>query len=100
MTAPLCVLCGKPIRAREAASSYRIDGECLGFTCEIHLTKHFHDACVIRPDGVNEVARAQVLDYLEQVTFTQSDDKRLREQNMERLQKIEALRRWRGGTSS
>lgn len=62
------------------------------------LTKHFHDECITRPDGVNEVARAQVLDYLEQVVVTASDEKRLREQNRERLQKIDALKRWREGS--
>lgn len=90
-----CCLCGKPIRAGEAHSTYRVEGDCKGFSCSFDLRKAFHNLCLTSEEGVNEVARAQVLDYLEAVQFNESVLDDLKSQNLERAKKLLKQREWR-----
>ena len=92
---PNCCLCGKPILAKDPHSSYRVEGECKGFSCTFDLHKAFHNECVTREEGVNEVARAQVLDYLEAVQFNGSVIEDLKSQNLDRARKILKQIEWR-----
>lgn len=90
-----CVLCGKPIRAAESYSSYRVEGDIKGFARRIDLEKRFHNACVTQERGINEIARAQVLDYLEAVAFNTSVLENLKSQNLDRAKKIVSELTWR-----
>ena len=90
-----CVLCRDLIGDDETVSSYRVEGQCVGFTCEIDVTKYFHDQCLTQANGVNEIARSQVLDYLEQVDVSPAEEEKLRDQNLERVKKLAALKKWR-----
>lgn len=90
-----CCLCNKPIQAKEPHSTYRVEGECKGFSCSFDLQKAFHNDCLTRKDGVNEVARAQVLDYLEAVQFNESVIDDLKSQNLQRAEKLIKQREWR-----
>lgn len=90
-----CVLCGKPIAALEEFSTYRVEGDIKGFARHLDLTKAFHNECLTRETGVNEIARAQVLDYLEAVSFNSSQLENLRNQNLDRAKKITREMKWR-----
>lgn len=91
----ICCLCGKSVHSAENCSSYRIEGEVKGFAAGIDLRKVFHNECLTREKGVNEIARAQVLDYLEAVQFNESIVDDLKSQNLERAQKLLKQREWR-----
>ncbi len=97
MTAPklTCCLCGKPIKDKEPHSSYRVEGECKGFSCSFDLQKAFHNECLMKEEGVNEIVRAQVLDYLEAVQFNQSIIEDLKNQNLQRAKRIVKQIEWR-----
>lgn len=90
-----CCLCGKPILEKEPHSTFRVEGECKGFCRTIDLQKAFHNDCLTREEGVNEIARAQVLDYLEAVQFNQSVLEDLKSQNLQRAQRIVKQIEWR-----
>ncbi len=92
---PICCLCGKPINENEPHSTYRVEGECKGFSRSFDIQKAFHNECLTRQDGINEIARAQVLDYLEAVQFNQSILEDLKNQNLERAQRIVKQIEWR-----
>ena len=64
-----CCLCGGTIREKDPHSTFRVEGECKGFSCSFDLQRAFHNACLTKEEGVNEVARAQVLDYIEAAQF-------------------------------
>ena len=90
-----CVLCGGAIDKGEAVSMYRVAGDIKGFSRTIDLEKNFHNACVTKPKGVNEIARAQVLDYLEAVEFNRSIIDDLKNQNLDRAKKLMREIEWR-----
>lgn len=90
-----CVLCGEPIKAADEFSTYRIEGDIKGFQRVIDMEKAFHNACVTKDAGVNEIARAQVLDYLEAVAFNTSELENLKTQNLDRAKRIMNEMRWR-----
>jgi len=90
-----CVLCGAAIQAGESHSSYRVEGDIKGFQRVIDLEKAFHNECLTKGDGINEIARAQVLDYLEAVTFNSSVVENLKSQNLDRAKKLVNELKWR-----
>ena len=90
-----CVLCGGAIKKGQATSMYRVAGEIKGFSRNIDMEKHFHNDCITREEGVNEVARAQVLDYLEAVEFNRSIIDDLKNQNLDRAKKLLREIQWR-----
>ncbi len=90
-----CILCGKPIRPEEAHSTYRVEGDIKGFARNVDIQKAFHNECVTREEGINEIARAQVLDYLEAVEFNRSVIEDLKSQNLDRAKKILSEIKWR-----
>ena len=59
-----CILCGKSIGGKEACSTYRVAGTIRGFQKNLDMEKAFHNDCLIAEEGINEISRAQVLDYL------------------------------------
>ena len=90
-----CILCGKAIASSEPHSTYRVEGDVKGFARNVDVQKAFHNECVTRPEGINEIARAQVLDYLEAVEFNRSVIEDLKSQNLDRAKKILAEIKWR-----
>jgi hypothetical protein len=72
-----------------------VEGDCKGFSCAFDLQKAFHNDCLTKDEGVNEIARAQVLDYLEAVQFNESVLEDLKNQNLQRAQKLIKQREWR-----
>ena len=90
-----CCLCGRAIREVEPHSTYRVEGECRGFSCSFDLQKAFHNECLMKEEGINEVARAQVLDYLEAVQVNQSVIEDLKGQNLQRAQRLIKQIEWR-----
>ena len=93
MAKRVCVLCGEAIKKVEEFSSYRIEGDLKGFAKNLDFEKAFHNACLTRPEGINEIARAQVLDYIEAVQFNQSIIEELKTQNLQRAESLlKALR--------
>lgn len=90
-----CCLCGRPIQSGEIHSTFRVEGECKGFSCSFDLRRAFHNDCLTRETGVNEVARAQVLDYLEAVQFNESVIEDLKNQNLDRAKRLLKQREWR-----
>ena len=90
-----CILCGAAIPEGETVSHFRVDGDCVGFGCSIDAERFFHDACLTKDDGVDEIARAQVLDYIEAHQTTQASLEGLREKNLERAQKLLKEIEWR-----
>ncbi len=90
-----CVLCGSAIKAGESHSSYRVEGDIKGFQRVIDLEKAFHNECLTKNEGINEIARAQVLDYLEAVAFNSSVIDNLKNQNLDRAKKLVNEIRWR-----
>ena len=90
-----CCLCGKTIREKEPHSTYRVEGDCKGFSCSFDLQKAFHNECLMKQDGINEIARAQVLDYIEAVQFNQSIIEDLKNQNLQRAQRLIKQIEWR-----
>ena len=95
MSEMVCVLCGEMVKDGEEHSSYRVEGDCKGFQCHFDLTKAFHNTCITKEEGINEIARAQVLDYLEAVQFNKSVVQDLKQQNLERAGKIIKQIEWR-----
>jgi len=59
------------------------------------MEKAFHNACLTKEGGINEIARAQVLDYLEAVAFNTSVIDDLKSQNLDRAKKIINEIKWR-----
>ncbi len=90
-----CVLCGGPVKRGEEISTYRVEGDIKGFSVALDIEKVFHNACLTKSEGVNEIARAQVLDYLEAVEFNRSVIDDLRNQNLQRAQSILKEIRWK-----
>ncbi len=90
-----CVLCGKGVKSGEAVSTYRIEGDIKGFARDIDLRKAFHNDCLTRDAGINEIARAQVLDYLEAVAFNTSVLDDLKTQNLDRAARVLRELKWR-----
>ena len=90
-----CILCGKAIEGEEGHSTYRVAGSIRGFQKNIDLEKSFHNACLTIEDGINEVARAQVLDYLEAMEFNRSVLEDLRGDNLQRAKKFVQEMEWR-----
>lgn len=95
MTARICILCGATIPADENVSHYRVEGDCVGFGCSIDAERFFHDACLTRDEGIDEVARAQVLDYLEAHLTTQGSLEDMKAKNLDRAQKLLKEVEWR-----
>ena len=95
MAHPKCILCGKEIAQGQEVSSYRVEGDIKGFRRRLDLQKSFHNECLILEEGINEVARAQVLDYLEAVEFNKSVVEDLHTQNLQRAKKIIKEIKWR-----
>ena len=95
MAHPNCILCGKDIAQGQEVSSYRVEGDIKGFRRRLDLQKSFHNECLVLEDGINEVARAQVLDYLEAVQFNKSVVENLHTENLQRAQKIIKEIKWR-----
>lgn len=91
----ICVLCGQPVRKGEATSTYRVEGRIAGFQRNIDLEKNFHNECVTKAEGINEIARAQVLDYLEAVEFNRSVIEDLKNQNLDRAKRLLKEIQWR-----
>ena len=90
-----CCLCGEGIGEKQEASHYRVEGDCKGFQCTFDLKKAFHNECITKAEGVNEIARAQVLDYLEAVEFNKSVVDDLKTQNLDRAGKLLKQIEWR-----
>ena len=90
-----CVLCGKSIDAKQPFSSYRVAGTIRGFQKTIDLEKAFHNDCLTEEEGINEVARAQVLDYLEALDFNRSIMDDLKGDNLQRAKKFIQEMEWR-----
>ena len=95
MANPRCILCGKAISQGQEVSSYRVEGDIKGFRRRLDLQKSFHNECLILEDGINEIARAQVLDYLEAVQFNKSVVENLHTENLQRAKKIIKEIKWR-----
>ncbi len=90
-----CVLCGEPIKPKQTYSSFRVAGEIKGFQRNIDLEKSFHNDCITREEGVNEIERAQVLDYLEAIEFNKSVIDDLKGHNLDRAKKLMREILWR-----
>ena len=90
-----CILCEKPIGEKQAFSTYRIAGTIRGFQKNIDLEKSFHNRCLTVEKGINEVARAQVLDYLEAMEFNRSIMDDLKGDNLQRAKKLTKEMKWR-----
>jgi len=90
-----CVLCGNPIKPKESFSTYHVEGDIKGFTRHIDMQKAFHNDCLTKDEGVNEIARAQVLDYIEAVAFNSSVLEDLKNQNLDRAKKLVKEMEWR-----
>ncbi len=90
-----CVLCGKSIRAAQPHSTYRVEGDIKGFAANVDIQKAFHNECLTREQGINEIARAQVLDYIEAVEFNRSVIEDLKGQNLDRAKKLLKEIQWR-----
>jgi len=91
-----CCLCGGTILEEDSHSTFRVEGECKGFSCSFDLRKAFHNACLTREEGVNEVTRAQVLDYIEAAQFHETVLEDLRAENLQRARRLLKQREWRG----
>lgn len=92
---PKCALCGKPIRDGQTVSHFKVEGECVGFGCRFDEEHHFHDECLTAAEGIDEKARAQVLDYLEAFQKSQGTLRELKDQNLERAKKLLKEMEWR-----
>jgi len=90
-----CVLCGAPLKKGDVVSTYHIEGDIKGFARDVDMRKAFHNDCLTREEGVNEIARAQVLDYLEAVAFNTSVLEDLKSQNLDRAKKVLREMKWR-----
>lgn len=91
-----CMLCGKSIGTKEEVSSFHVEGDCVGFECKIDAQRYFHNECLTRDDGpINEIARAQVLDYLESIQISQNKIENLKTQNLDRARKLLKEMEWR-----
>tara|TARA_B100001964_G_C13722219_1_gene375107 strand:- start:152 stop:466 length:315 start_codon:yes stop_codon:yes gene_type:complete len=90
-----CVLCEKAIGAKDSFSSYRVAGTIRGFEKNIDMEKAFHNECLTIEEGINEVARAQILDYLEAMEFNRSVMEDLRGDNLQRAKKFIQEMEWR-----
>lgn len=90
-----CILCGKSIGAKEACSTYRVAGTIRGFQKNLDMEKAFHNDCLIVEEGINEISRAQVLDYLEAMEFNRSVMDDLKGDNLQRAKKIVQEMEWR-----
>jgi hypothetical protein len=91
----ICVLCGGAISKDETFSTYHVEGDIKGFVRHLDVRQAFHNACLTRDEGVNEIARARVLDYLEAAAFNTSVLEDLKNQNLERARKLVREMKWR-----
>ncbi len=91
----ICVLCGQAIATNDPFSSYRVAGTIRGFQKNIDMEKAFHNGCLTVEEGINEVARAQILDYLEAMEFNRSVLEDLRGDNLQRAKKFIQEMEWR-----
>lgn len=89
------MLCNAKIPESEKVSHFRVEGDCVGFGCRIDAERWFHDACLTKDEGIDEIARAQVLDYLEAMQMSRSTIENLKSQNLERAKKLLKAIEWR-----
>lgn len=90
------MLCGGEIGEKEKVSSFHVEGDCLGFECRIDAQRSFHDECLTKDDpAIDEIARAQVLDYMEALQMSKSKIDNLRAQNLDRARKLLKELEWR-----
>jgi hypothetical protein len=94
-TAAPCILCGKPIKSSEAHSTFRVEADIKGFQKTGDVQRAFHNECLTREEGVNEIERAQVLDYIEAAEFNRSAMQDLKGQNLERAKRVLKEMKWR-----
>jgi hypothetical protein len=90
-----CALCGRAVTERQRASHFRVEGDLVGFGRVSDRDRYFHDDCLTEPEGIDERARAQVLDYLEAFQKSQATLQDLKVQNLERAQKLLKEIEWR-----